>query len=103
MSLKEKVALAHAEKAAEVRREKLQMGKLSMLCFDIIEYLALNGHDRKKLQNDYSVRQLFFYNESLKKQKRKEEKEKALINFTVMQAAFSGNTDALNKMLDRLN
>lgn len=96
------MAERHAEYARKKREEKLQVGKLSYALMTQIEYLAMNGHDRIKLQNEYSIRQIFFYSDMVQAQNRKKQHDESIVLRTVIQAAQTGNNKAFDVLLQNL-
>lgn len=83
--------------------KELQIGQLSNILLNQIEFLAMNGHSRDKLQKDYSIKQIFFYSQLVRRQKNIQLAELASVFRNTIQSAQVGDTKGFEKLLEELN
>lgn len=103
MTLRERTLLMHKQKAEEARIKKIKIGKLSNSVLNQIEFLSLNGHDREKLQKVYSIKQIFYYSNLVRRQKNLQTKEQMIALRTTIQSAQVGDSKVFKQLLQELD
>lgn len=96
------VQVIEAKMKEEQKEKDTNIGKLSDHLITMAEFLSINGHNRKEIYNEYSLKQVFFYFKRMVKIKNQETITNTSGNLVASITATTGNSDSFKKFIKSL-